>query len=288
MPIPDTTKSDLVGMWRSVSKGIDLEKKKAMEEFISCICNPSRKYGGSRVPYYTGLAKRLLGGIFDELSKVSDEQAAIAKVNELCEGLDRSLDKQIPGMMFLYHVLTKDAKEDGLEEFVRWEEEQVFDLTVAPPLHGSQGGAILDFWMDVLSFWKHRLRDEVGFDLEFRISAVHECSDELDGFNGWPGNVVRAFYAKLTPEYIVGKVTEQINSRSRMVYEAVLLDEGKSVYVSSRDTATADGVTKEFVKHLLLEMGIIVERKPLVWRCLAKVSGVLWKFVSCDWKSILK
>lgn len=292
IPESEYSESKLIEIWESVSTGIgDIAyEDKVIRNYIHHIYKPSRKYGGWRVPYYTGLAKRLLGGIFDELSKVSDEQVVIAKVNELCEGLDRSLDNQIPGMMFLYHVLTKDAKEDGLEEFVRWvirwEKERVFDLTVAPLLHGSQGGAILDFWMDVLTWWKYELRDEVGFDFDFKTNIVGVDGIRImDRFHLWRGNFLRMFYKKFTPEHMIEVLKEQINGNNDMKNSAMLLvvydykvpnekkveilewDEVPDVSGLSKEDfedmaiERAKGVTEVFCTHYLVGMGVVIVRE---------------------------
>jgi len=268
--------------------------KWTIEDFIHHIYNPSEEYRRWRIargeehddpdthPSIV-LAKNLIGNILDMMSGASDEDVVVSNINGICEGLEHCPDRQIAEMRLAYQVLTGETRSDDLKGFVREvvgaEKERVFGHVVTPGTGQN---------VHVLNVLTNKMADEIGLNrtVETGLGTMGQ-----DRFRGWPGNILRAFYATFTPEHMFRVLSEHVNGSGKMTSSASMLirdmirdrvlskedvkrmckyreedvvdiddlaDEEQAKYIAGESC----GITEEFAKWYLAEMGLVVVKAP--------------------------
>jgi len=206
-----------MALWKDDIAGLITEGNRAIiEGFIHHLFNPDEEYSRCkmneiRIP----LARNLIGAVIQELSKVKDDnELIISNINTICIGLKHCPDRQIGRMMFIYYLLAGEVyPTSSLEKFIRYfvaqEKTRVFEIAITPRASFQN--------VYVQNFWKYNLRDEVGFDFEFKTELG---TMGWDRFRGWHGNALRTFYNFFTPEYLIDELTMEINGSSSLFKKA--------------------------------------------------------------------
>jgi hypothetical protein len=265
-------------MWNeNIKSFISIKNQKSIEDFIHHIYNHNEYYKKWNMPVaYLSLAKNLIESIFEIMKNTLDKEIIVSNINSICVSLEYCPDRQISELYFVYNLLTENnidtdiSLEEFIKEIIGQEKEKIFTLAVTPK-NGSQN-------VHVLTFWKYELRNEVGFDFDFKTSFG---SMGQDIFNGWHGNALKAFYSLFSPEYIIKELSERINEKSEMRCKALkMIYEDNSISKNlKRKMYTVDntknnnmndvndeifnhssGITVEYIKHLLLRMQIIIQK----------------------------
>jgi hypothetical protein len=228
---------------------------------------------------YLNLAKNLIGFIFETMKSTLDKEIIVSNINSICDGLEYCPDRQISELYFVYNLLSENnidtdiSLEEFIKEIIGQEKEKIFTLAVTPK-NGSQN-------VHVLTFWKYELRNEVGFDFDFKTNLGTMGQDI---FNGWHGNALKAFYFIFTPEYIIKELSERINEKSEMRCEALKMiyednsisnDLKRKMYTVNKPENNiitdnmndindaifnyGSDITVEYVRYLLIKMHIIIQ-----------------------------
>ena len=63
----------------------------------------------------------------------------------------------------------------------------------------------------MLTFWKEKLSDDLGFDFQFKSEYG---TMEQDQFKGEEGNALDAFFIGFAPEIAITQLTDEINAKN--------------------------------------------------------------------------
>jgi len=170
-PVPESTLDEwsLKELWEdTIANLISPENQKIIEEFIHHLFHPNEEYNRCKMnEIHIPLAKNLIEAVILKLSKVkNDDEKIISSIDDICEGLlEYCPDRQVGRMMFIYYLLADEVDPtSSIEEFVRYfvahEKTRVFEIAIIPTASFQN--------VYVQNFWKYNLRDEVGFDFEFK------------------------------------------------------------------------------------------------------------------------
>ena len=246
-------------------------KGRDIESYIKFIYNidPDAFKGWKMYDQYIEHTKDLIEAIFVKMEKLEDADLK-AYVPEISEAMKWCPDRQIATLTMVYSALYSKKPANTLESFVENEiavlKEYIFDMLVTPG-NGTQN-------VHVLNYWKYQLRDELGFNVNYKPRMGTFGQDK---FGGHHGNALDAFYTKFTPNYVIGKLMEEINEeKKRPGMEASLvalcgkmLLEGntddieytKRMFECENDEVAKNlmfkKITKEGVREVLLKMGIL-------------------------------
>jgi hypothetical protein len=179
--------------------------REMFKNFIHHLYNPEESYSKFPIPKeYLELFKSLIGNIVKMLSEIkNNDSVVVSQINCICDNLKYYPDRQIFKMYEVYNSLLKtiNDSETLLENFINfvigYQKETIFLYAVRPKLHLQN--------LHVLNDWKYELRNELGFNFDFKTSFE---TIEQDRFKNWPGNALKAFYSFFTPEYIIYELTE--------------------------------------------------------------------------------
>ena len=169
-----------------------------------------------------------------------------------------------------YGVFDTTLKKDvgSFEYFIENEiatlKNYIFDMVVTPG-RGTQN-------VHVQNFWKHKLGEKLGFNIEYQTSMETFGQDR---FGGHPGNVLDAFYMKFTPDYVITQLMDEINSKNKKRLNDVgsffKMKLGDIEYMNrvfrfeneenERDLIP-NGIKKEGVEDILLDMKILERNTP--------------------------
>ena len=175
----------------------------------------------------------------------------------------------VRGGVVLVHGFSATRRLDAVvfvESEIAVLKEYMFDMLVTPE-NGTQN-------VHVLTHWKYQLRDELGFNVNYKPRMG---TFEQDKFGGHHGNALDAFYTKFTPNYVIGKLVEQINEeKKRPGMEAGLvalcakmllgnntddIEYTKRMFECENDEVAENlmfkKITEEGVGEVLLKMGIL-------------------------------
>lgn len=187
-----------------------------------------------------------------------------AHVLEMCKAIRQSPLRQLSSLNMVYSALHSKKNASTFEYFVENEiaivKNCIFEMTVTPRA-GMQNRYIQ-------CFWKHKLRDKLGFHAEYQMWMD---TFGQDIFNGHVGNALHAFYTKFTPRYVIAQLVNAINCTEKQLNNAVLFLSRKlrgceytnrvfSLEDSSRERQGGSrSITPEGVEDILVEMNILVK-----------------------------
>ena len=139
----------------------------------------------------------------------------------------------------------------------------IFDMVVTPGA-GTQN-------VHVQNFWKYKLREKLGFNIEYQPRMG---TFDQDMFGGHVGNVLDVFYMKFTPDYVITQLMDEINSKNNRLNDVgsfFKMKLGDIEYMNrvfrfeneenERDLIP-NGIKKEGVEDILLDMKILERNTP--------------------------
>lgn len=232
-------------------------------DYISHLYFPEIKYYNWRMSSrYIEITKDLVEAIVVILAdpNAHDLELINSNVNAISDGIKSCPDRQMGELRLSYFILQNEFDPDDtldtfVEKFIAREKERVFDC-VATPINNSQN-------VHSLNHWKFKLREELGFEMEFR-SQYGVVGD--DRFCGSCKKMLAEFYRVFTPERVITTLTEEINHNkpqlclalqmiSRMAVENRLRAE--LFFGGESDVMFAEGITQKFLELYLIERELV-------------------------------
>ena len=187
---------------------------------------------------------------------------------------------QMAGFLEVFTSLYRKPTGNSLESFIEGRiaemKRKVF-MEITTPSDNMQN-------VHIQRHWEYELRDELGFNIQYKDRLYRPWNDNK--FGGQPGNVLDAFFRKFTPDYVIGKLTEEINNEDgddmkrlkaqlgmntglvglcagELLHEDSSAEEIKRVFVCDNDDMaeyrTFTKIKEDGVKKLLIKMEILVK-----------------------------
>ena len=274
---------DIIDIWmKELLKYVTDEAKdeRDMESYIKTIygMDPDAFKGWNMYEKSISATKDLIEAIFVKLKDNAFD--AEAYVPEICEAIEYCPDRQIACLNMVYSALYSKKNTASFEYFTENEiatlKNYIFDMVVTPGT-GTQN-------VHVQNFWKHKLREKLGFSIKYKPGTETYGQDM---FGGHVGNALYTFYKKFTPDYMITQLMDEINSRNNRLSDAgsfFVERLGDTEYMNrvfafeneenERDLVP-NGIKKEGVEDILVKMGILERntqsvgrprRKNITWR----------------------
>lgn len=186
-----------------------------------------------------------------------------AYVSEMCKAIRQGPFRQLSTLNMIYSALHSGKSMSTLQCFVENEiasvKNCIFEMAVTPRA-GIQNKYIQ-------CFWKHKLRDRLGF------YAEHQAWMDTFGqdvFSGHVGNALHAFYTKFTPRYVISQLENALNCVEKRLNDVELFLSKKlrcreytnrvfsfgNFRIKKQDSSKS--ITLEGVEDILVEMDILV------------------------------
>ena len=261
---------DILGIWTNSLSGYqpgNAEEGKDMASYIKTVYDiDSDAFKGWKM-YRRSIptTKNLIEAIFMKLKDSAFD--AEAYVPEICEAIKYCPDRQIACLNMVYSILHGKKNVGSFEYFIENEiatlKNYIFDMVVTPGA-GTQN-------VHVQNFWKHKLREKLGFNIEYEPSMGTLGQDM---FGGHVGNVLDVFYMKFTPDYVITQLMDEINSKNNRLNDVgsfFKMKLGDIEYMNrvfrfeneenERDLIP-NGIKKEGVEDILLDMKILERNTP--------------------------
>jgi len=272
VPSSEYTEQQMLEAWTgSFAPLIVKENNELMANYIKKLYNPDMEY--KRWPMeqkFIPMTKDLLEAVFKECLKVDsrqdkskqDKEAIIrSNLSAICTGIKHCPDRQISELRFAYGVLKGNEQNEELtlkqmvEQSLAAIKERIFD-NVFTPGASSQN-------VHVMTYWKKRLGPDLGFDFNFETNIGTMGQDP---YHGEPGNALEAFFSGFTPNVVMSLLLDEINDKgsflcraAEYIYESEENESIKRTWCEMNDEEFLETtkVTRAFVEHYLLRMGIL-------------------------------
>jgi hypothetical protein len=177
--------------------------------------------------------------------------------------------------MFAFSLLRGQLEDEDADLKTRFEravasrKEAIFDMIFTPGRSKQN--------VHVLTFWKLKLGEDLGFDFKFESGMG---TLEQDPFFGEEGNAMEAFLIGFAPEIVITLLTDEINEKgsflsrateeinrkgdfrsaaAKYIYESEESESIKRTWCEMDDEEFLNitKVTRAFVEDYLLKMGIL-------------------------------
>jgi hypothetical protein len=267
------TEEQMLNAWESIhSTLISKERSALITNYIGKLYNPELECQGF-VPMKTEfipMAKDYLEAIFKKYSKLREkakteeidaEGIILSSVQDICASFEYCPDRQISEFRLAYDILRGQLKDEVItldeyfKRFVAASKEAIFDAVFTKSSASRN--------VHILTYWKHRLSQVLGFDFKFdsRMGTI-----EQDPFFGKEGTALQAFFDTFTPEQLISNTTEEINRKgdfrsaaAKYIYESEESESIKRTWCEMDDEEFLNitKVTRAFVEDYLLKMGIL-------------------------------
>lgn len=269
--------SEILDIWTNVlANYVGEAESSMMGAYINNVYEQVESASSSRSspPYnaYVSIIRRLMAAVFLKMNEAVQEGDRIEDVrcylSELCKGLGMCPDRKVAtfNMAYTFFYSGDDifAFDRFVENAIAREKANLFDMLVA------SGECPQN--VHILNFWRHKLKDVLGFDIVYR--SVWEDLGQ-NAFNGDAGAVLSAFFSKFTPEHVVQVLVDRINENGRMLCEAGIFlrdalakmspEHQRSLFGFEPGTEPEDlyitGIKPEGVERILLGMGFLIKKE---------------------------
>lgn len=245
-------------LWDSFKHHVSDSEAVQMERYLRCIYGPDWLCRAQNIP--AEQLRNLVEAIFLKMVESLSADDIIAYLSEIINAIRFCTDRQIATLDMVYSIVYSKRYVEGLfESVVRGEiaaiKELMFKMAVTRGLSMQN--------VHVLNTWKHRLKDEVGFNVEYE-SKMGMLNQDI--YRGYPGNVVRAFYSLFTPEYVVERLTHMVNQSQKMLNESgeFLMRQGEDVRqlfdfedARAEELLIVRRIRMEGVEEILIKMDVL-------------------------------
>lgn len=260
---------EILSIWRSVLSKYEPRRDDGidMESYIKAVYGIDRDAFRGQHMYGESVldARDRIEAVFlylrdREGDAACDTQAHVA---EMCNAIRQSPFRQLSSLNMVYSALHTGKSTSTLECFVENEiaavKNCIFEMAVTPRA-GTQNKYIQ-------CFWKHKLRDRLGFYAEYQ-TWMDTFGQDI--FSGNIGNALHAFYRKFTPRYVIAQVASAINCTEKRLNDTELFLSRRLRCSKYRNRVFSPGgpggesqdtpgsITPEGVEDILVEMDILV------------------------------
>lgn len=275
MPRHSLPKEKILVLWENVNLAVTTEQNREMfSNYIRSVYDLGMDLNKvvlnmnacDRIKSYIECILKMLNERAGDKNRTVDDKRDIVESNMkvICEGLAYCIDGQLSGLNRSYCILMgqADMEEATLREIVYNHiadvKENVFDKVFTPPDSGQN--------VHILNFWKFRLRNELGFDFDFRSQYG---SLGQDPYRAHKGNALEAYFAEFTPESIISSLLDKTNSTNtalclagKYIQDLKMEDDEKQKFfiAEDNDIEYLEKVTREFIVHYLVAEGILTEK----------------------------
>lgn len=211
------TREELMEIWSALKGRADrsgFREYKQVEKYINQLYseNPEENEVILRNdPRGLGLMKGLVEEALKQMEVEVSERSGIDDLMTnlfiLDQGFRHCLDGKIAALnMVLGRLHGNAAPRGSLEDFIKTElailKDAAISTVFSPPW--------IDHNVNILNYWKYRLRDDLGTEMAYTSRIRLENQREIDPFAGRRVRALDGFYSYFTPENAIEKLREAI------------------------------------------------------------------------------